>query len=350
MSGKTQSCCGTVAADKRRYYPVPPVVSPGWNLSDHIGEIKARLDIGRMDYAVAPGIYAAGTPDAGSPVLVSANYKLSFDILRRELGGVDAWILVIDTRGVNVWCAAGKGTFGTLELSRRVALTGLEKIVAHRTLIVPQLGAPGIAAHDVQTVCGFRVVYGPVRARDIKRFLAGGMKADAAMRRVEFGAWDRLAVSWTEVALAMRPALIASAFLALAALLAFLNPVPAAVRQEVLALPILLWGAIFSGTVLNAVLLPYLPGKAFSFKGGILGAAVCAAIVTGGRLPLTAGIAMVLMGAAVSAFLALNFTGASTYTSLSGVKKEIKYSIPVIAGMLTAGAAMEIVHVARRLL
>ena len=66
-----------------------------------------------MNYKVDPGLYAIGNPNERSPVLVTANYKMSFDNLREALPGRDAWILVLDTRGINVWCAAGKGTFGT---------------------------------------------------------------------------------------------------------------------------------------------------------------------------------------------------------------------------------------------
>jgi acetyl-CoA decarbonylase/synthase complex subunit gamma len=42
---------------------------------------------------------------------------------------------------------------------------------------------------------------------------------------------------------------------------------------------------------------------------------------------------------AISAFLAMNFTGASTYTSLSGVKKEMHRAVPlqIGAGILGLG-------------
>ena len=86
-----------------------------------------------------------GRPTVESPVLVSANYKLSFDRLRSQLTGLDTWMLVLDTRGVNVWCAAGKGTFGTNEIVGRQG-EPLGEIVSHRTLVVPQLPAPGVAA------------------------------------------------------------------------------------------------------------------------------------------------------------------------------------------------------------
>jgi hypothetical protein len=39
-----------------------------------------------------------------------------------------------DTKGINVWCAAWKGTFGTEELIRRIETSGLAAVVSHRTL------------------------------------------------------------------------------------------------------------------------------------------------------------------------------------------------------------------------
>ena len=94
-----------------------------------------RWGIGRNHYQVTPGLYASGTPDADSPLLVSANYKLSFDCLRAALNGESAWLLVIDTKGINVWCAAGKGTFGTDEIVHRCQATRVSELVSHRQLI-----------------------------------------------------------------------------------------------------------------------------------------------------------------------------------------------------------------------
>ena len=85
-----------------------PVVRTKLSRQDVMGKVKARFGIGRMSYRVKPGLYAVGDPGPGSPVLVSANYKLSFDSLRCELAGLDAWILVLDTKGINVWCAGSK--------------------------------------------------------------------------------------------------------------------------------------------------------------------------------------------------------------------------------------------------
>ena len=124
------------------------MVSSSLTWKDEWGAFKVRWGIGRMNYAVDPGLYALGEPDSSSPVLVTANYKLSFDRLRQALPNRQAWILVLDTKGINVWCAAGKGTFGTGELVERIRASSLEQVVNHRDLILPQLAAPGVAAHE----------------------------------------------------------------------------------------------------------------------------------------------------------------------------------------------------------
>jgi len=141
---------------------------------DRIDHLQARLGLNRMGHKVVPGLYSLGTPDQRSPVLVSANYTLSFNALRSSLAGTDCYILVLDTKGVNVWCAAGKGTFGTEELVHRIQVTGLERVVEHRQLILPQLGAPGVAAHQVKKSTGFSVSYGPIRASDLQEYMREG--------------------------------------------------------------------------------------------------------------------------------------------------------------------------------
>ena len=152
-----------------------------------------------MNYLVNPGLYAIGKPDSESDVFVSANYKLSFDILRRELDEINGWILVLDTKGINVWCAAGKGTFGTDELVKRIAATNLTGIVSHRRIIVPQLGAVGVKASEVKKKTGFNVSFGPIQAKDIKRYVSNNYKASSEMREVKFPFVERLELTPMEL-------------------------------------------------------------------------------------------------------------------------------------------------------
>jgi len=281
-----------------------------------------------MSYTVEPGIYAVGKPDENAPVLVSANYKLTFDSLRKELSGVDCWLLILDTKGVNVWCAAGKGTFGTDELVNRIEASGLSDIVANKTLILPQLGASGINANEVKKQSGFSVVYGPVRARDIKAFLQSGNKATDEMRTVKFSMWDRLVLTPIEIVPAARKSLYV---FGLMFLLNLFVPKPFGLYDFIAYA-----GMVFVGTVLTLILLPFIPGRAFAFKGGLLGLiwAAFAVWVFG----VCYGYLLILPS--ISAYLAMNFTGASTYTSPSGVLKEMKIALPFIIGGLGLGVVL----------
>ncbi|MDR2711992.1 MAG: acetyl-CoA synthase subunit gamma, partial [Clostridiales bacterium] len=247
-------CCGA---------PAIWAVSPRLSAKDVFGGWKVRWGIGRMAYMIEPGLYAVGTPNEISPVLVSANYKLTFDSLRKELPGLDCWLLILDTKGVNVWCAAGKGTFGTDELIKRLAETGLAETVSHKTLILPQLGASGVNANEIKRQTGFSVVYGPVRARDIKAFLEAGNKATEEMRTVKFTLLDRLILTPVELVPAAQKSLyVFGVFF----LLNLFLPKPFGLFDFIAYA-----GAVLLGTVITPVLLPFIPGRAFSFKGGLLG-------------------------------------------------------------------------------
>jgi hypothetical protein len=330
--------CGTVPGPGG---PIPRVRTD-WSAADRRGEIAVRWGLRRKRYTVPAGLYATGAPGEQSPVFVSANYKLSFDHLRRALAGIDGWILVLDTRGVNVWCAAGKGTFGTEELVRRIEATRLHEIVMRRELIVPQLGATGVAAHRVRALSGFRVAYGPVLARDIAAYLAAGRRATPAMRRVRFGLRDRLTVIPVELVQGGKYALpLALALFALAALQRGGGGTPPGLRAALLALT-----GLIAGSVLTPLLLPWLPGRAFSLKGALVGLLLAAGAIAAGWLPIHAAreridaAGWVLMLPAVAGFAAMNFTGTTTFTSLSGVRREMRFAIPAQIAAGGAGLAL----------
>jgi len=301
------------------------------------GNFLARIGIGRNRHRVNPGLYRLGDPGREAPVLVTANYKMSFDHLRSRLPGRDAWILVLDTKGVNVWCAAGKGTFGTKELVSRLSVTGLEGVVEHRTLILPQLGAVGVAAHEVFGKTGFRVVYGPVRADDLPRFLDNGMKKDAEMRKVEFPAADRLILTSVELMRALGFYLPAMAALLAAAWL--LRPALDRIATfEVVSLG----GAVFIGTVLFPWALPILPFRPFSAKGAVLGAIWSAVMVLVFRLRPAEALGALLVLTPLVSFLSVNFTGSTTFTTLSGVKRELSVAIPAFIVSAGIGVALKV--------
>ncbi|MGA2503797.1 MAG: mercury methylation corrinoid protein HgcA [Anaerolineales bacterium] len=302
---------------------------------DRWDHFLARVGVKRGEHRLEPGLYALGNPTPDSPVFVSANYTLSFDDLRSSLEGFNAYILVLDTQGINVWCAAGKGTFGTKEIVRRVIEARLGDVVSHRKLILPQLGAPGVAAHEVKKLTGFWVEYGPVRAADLPEYLKTRV-ATPEMRQVEFSLRDRVVLVPVDIVQTFLPTLLA------AAVLFFLGGWVSSLAAVT---------AVFTGIVLFPILLPWLPTHNFSTKGFFLGflAALPFAISAFFRHPVWAwwhqvgqALEFLLAMPAVTAFLALNFTGSSTFTSRSGVKKEMFTFIPGMAWTFGIGILLAV--------
>jgi hypothetical protein len=298
----------------------------------------ARVGVKRGEHRLEPGLYALGNPTPDSPVFVSANYTLSFDALRSALEGMDGYILVLDTKGINVWCAAGKGTFGTDEIVRRVMITRLGEVVQHRKLILPQLGAPGVAAHEVKKRTSFGVEYGPVRADDLPEYLKTH-KATSEMRRVEFPLRDRLVLIPVDIVQTFLPTLLA------AVVLYFLGGWVSSLAAV---------AAVFAGIVLFPILLPWLPTHNFSSKGFLLGGLVTLPFAASAFLrhpdwtwyrQLGQALEFLLAMPAVTAFLALNFTGSTTFTSRSGVKREMFAYIPAMAWTFGIGILLVVVLV-----
>lgn len=343
----TQSCC----CEQKPSFALNSIETPAgkiwrikgdWTLADWLGALRMRLAIGRMAYDIRPGVYAIGSPTADSPVMVSSNYKLSFDHLRRALKGLDAWILVIDTKGINVWCAAGKGTFGTSELIEKIENCKLKDMISHRMLIVPQLGAPGIAAHDVGKATGFKVIYGPVRATDIPAFLNAGMKATREMRAVGFNLLDRLAVVPVEVVHWSKWLLVLFAACALAAALGAGDYGLAGLGKSAARLLI----AFLGGVLLGPVLFPWLPGRAFAIKGAFSGLLALVIMTLSGLLPV-GNLASILQSCgwllitfATSSFLMLGYTGASPYTSQSGTHIETRLGFALQLAAVVIGLVL----------
>ncbi len=329
-----------------------PRIETTLQFKDRLGSWKARWSIGRMDYAVDPGLYAVGDPDPKSPVFVSANYKMSFDVLRSHLKGMSAWVLVLDTKGINVWCAAGKGTFGTDEIVNRIQQTGLSEVISHRTIIVPQLGAPGVSAHRVKEQSGYRVIYGPVRASDIPPFVENHFKTTPEMRIVQFGLIDRLVLTPIEIVSWGRRMFWGKHGLVLILMLLLVSGLDRsgfALKKVLILGPeaLLMYAAAFlCGTFFTPLLLPWLPGRALSVKGAFLGLLVVLGVgwyrwgAPGGLGVKVNILAWLFLLPTISSFIAVTFVGATTYTSLSGVFKEMKRAVPAYIATTIIGVVL----------
>jgi hypothetical protein len=315
--------------------PAGPVPQANVELSflDRWGEIRSRIGAYRMKYSIPPGLYAVGDPDKDSDVFVSANYKLSFDKLRSSLRGLNGWILVLDTKSINVWCAAGKGTFSTEELINRISITQLEKVVEHRRLIVPQLGAVGVNATEVKKRTKFKVLFGPVQAHDIPNYIHAGYKATREMRTIRFSMMDRMILTPMEI----NPSMKKYPIFAFIVLLIFgIQPAGILFKDALIGgLPFLLLGllAIMAGAFLTPTLLPFVPFRSFAIKGWIVGvlsvflAVNYFALITVNNVYIQ--VMTYIFFPLMASYIALQFTGSTTYTGMSGVKKELKIAIPI---------------------
>jgi len=324
--------------------PVIRYTNGDWTWKDFMGSVKVRAGFAREKYKVDAGLYAFGKPGVNSDILVTANYKLTFDVVRKNLKGIDVWLLVLDTKGVNVWCVAGKGTFGTTELIKRIKETKLADVVKTRKLIVPQLGAVGIAAHKIKENTDFHVVYGPIRAQDIQPFIRDNYRATETMRTMYFPLKERIKLAPAELKLNYKFLIYGILLLTGLSGIEGLGFSLAKSVSNFWSIGILVTSAYISGTLLTPALLPWLPFRDFSTKGAFAGFLtwIVLALIWPFKADLNA-ISWFLIFVSLSSYIGMNFTGASTFTSLSGVKKEMKYALPLQIVLGIAGLGLFLV-------
>ncbi len=310
-----------------------PIASEELLWRDLRGHYLVRWNIGRDRFTVEPGLYALGAPHSDSPVLVTANYKMSFDLLRQTMAGSDTWILVLDTKGINVWCAAGEGTFGTEELVDRIQASRLHEVVSHRRLIVPQLGATGVAAFEVKKYSGFSVCYGPVMVQDLPEFLESDCRATPEMRLKQFPFTERLVLVPVDLMQALKQGL--PLILAMLLLAGFAGDMSFSKGMRVYGFPpaLAVLCGIVAGSIVTPLLLPWIPGRAFSFKGGLCGLVLFVFLYASSSVFVPESSSLVQLSCliitlGISSWFGMAFTGASTYTSLNGVRKEMLRAMP----------------------
>ena len=153
------------------------------------------------------------------------------------------------------------------------------------------------------------------------------------MRQLTFALYERLVLIPVEIVLALKTiAIVGTAVLLAIGLLS-------SIAAGFLGLCAFV-GASFFGIVLGPLLLPWLPGRSFAVKGaivGILWSLLFYLFAGGSSWNGAVSAALFLLLPAVSSFYTLNFTGCSTYTSRSGVKKEMHFGLPAMGAALVVG-------------
>lgn len=192
------------------------------------------------------GLYAFGTPTKNSPVLVTTNYELTMYRVSNVLKEIDCYLLVVDGKGINVWCSAGAGHFNVQSILDGLHYSPIDELVDHRRLILPQLSAVGICSEELKEKSGWSPHFGPVYIRDMKSYLENGLQKDPSMCDAEFGILQRIEMG------------VGSAFIFAFAMTCVM------VFVHVEALWILI-PAVYFQTILFGILSPYSP-----FRSGLL--------------------------------------------------------------------------------
>jgi len=168
----------------------------------------------------------------------------------------------------------------------------------------------------------------------LPKFLQTG-KADETMRTVTFSLKERAVLIPLEVCMLWKKLLIA---LIVFFLVSGISPqifsfAAGLARSATLLLATLT--AILAGTVLTPLLLPWIPFRQFWLKGALAGGLAALLFLFTADVKLHGlalhgleQLALWLWITACSAFLAMNFTGCTPFTSLSGVEKELRRGLP----------------------
>lgn len=148
-----------------------------------------------LPFACKTGLIKIGNPDRNSPVFITCNYCLTVARVKRALKGIDCYLLVANSRGINVWCASAGGHFTNHSVISVLKTSGIEGFVSHRKVILPQLAGTGVEAQVIRKKTGWKVIWGPVYAKDISFFVENKLKKLTEMREVRFPLSERIEMS-----------------------------------------------------------------------------------------------------------------------------------------------------------
>jgi hypothetical protein len=319
-------------------------VTHDWTADERWSQVLGLLGRFGARTRVPPGLYALGTPSDDSPVIATASYRLTFDALRRDLAELSCWILVLDTRGLDVGSAAAAGRFGTDELAGGILSSRLAQIVRHRRIFLPLRAAEAVDVDGVARATGFHALIGPELARDFPRQLRS--------RDVPSVPAGRPGLAMSEV-LAAAPAQIGRSLkgwtgFAFAGLVyAGLGPGGVNLQRALSGgWPLLLLGlaGVLCGSFFGPILYAAFPFVPLWVGGGCAGIAAAAILLQGAGLAaamdpfLAAGFWLLLPGA--GAFLAGRFVQAmpAEPARRAAASARLPVAIAVAVAALSAGA------------
>jgi hypothetical protein len=100
--------------------------------------------------------------------------------------------------------------------------------------------------------------------------------------------------------------------------------------------------AVLTGGLLVPLFLPFIPFRSFALKGAIAGLPLVAALLFLLPMRLTEGAGVTLLVLAITSYMAMMFTGSTTFSTLAGAKLEVRHALPPILISAAAGAILRI--------
>lgn len=137
-------------------------------------------------------VHKIGNPGRRSPVFLSGNYTLTVHRLLKVLKPYDCYLVVANSKGSNVWCAAGMNEFNEFDIIDAINVSGIADAVDGRAIIAPPYAAPGVDAEEVTAQTGFKLVWGPTHLNDIPDYIEKNYRRDYDMTQAQFGFVDRM--------------------------------------------------------------------------------------------------------------------------------------------------------------
>ena len=231
----------------------------------------AGLAFPGLNLSVKPGLYPIGNPSPTeeSPVLVTSNYFVTYKrvVSSLEKQNITAWLLVVDTEGVNVWCSSAGGHFTAEKILAQIEDTDLPEVINHRQIILPQLSAAGVD-HLILKKAEWEAKFGPIYIEDLGEYLQSNQVKSVKLSHVQFNIRNRIEYSISHnvfISLILLPLVLGIAILA-QPLGFLLQPWADWLQRYILFLLVYIW--IFG--FLISILYPVVPFNSGFFKGSIL--------------------------------------------------------------------------------
>ncbi|MFX1329286.1 MAG: HgcAB-like fusion protein [Promethearchaeota archaeon] len=148
-----------------------------------------------VGFSTEPDLIKVGNPNEKSPVFLTCNFTITVKRVLTALKGLDCYLLIAPSKGINVWCGACGDDFRTDSVVSIIKTSGINDLVNHRTLILPQLSAPGIDPLVIKKELGWDVNFGPVYAKNIQNYVKNNFVKTEIMREIKFTISKRLEIA-----------------------------------------------------------------------------------------------------------------------------------------------------------